>query len=317
MKPQPPLPIQAASARIWPLEEDAHGPADLRPEVQAAWGRPFRRVNHFIELALVGARSCLAGVAQAVPRECDILLATEQGNVADVARITEALVGRDEPPMPLDFINVPNNMAGFYLAQGLDLEGRNLTLSHRSFAFEAALDLAHFAAAVSPPPGPLALVGGVDACAFPLADHRQRMGLPARTPLPEGSSWLYTGGDPHQALAQCDWVRFSPDRAACLEHLRRMELPPDTLLARGYGLDQSALDEIGDLLSLVSQYEYHAEAPYHDTHCAWAVASFVTRAPARRLLHINTDPKGRYATVSVSLQEGHRTVRSPGSGTGS
>jgi hypothetical protein len=290
--------IYGAAARVWPVEES---PPDLKPEIQALWGKRFRRVNHFIELALIGAKSCLARSREALTRDCDIYLATEQGNVADVAKITETLFKRLESPMPLEFLNVPNNMAGFYLAQGLGVHSSNLTVAHRAFPFETALDIAMFNIAASRKTDPRALVGGVEECAYPLAQHRLRMGLAAHTPLAEGSSWLYIGGNARQAPARCEWVKFFPDRNCLLADLQSLSLPSSTYLAGGYGMDETSLNDLASAAGIDKRYDCRDVAPYHDTHCAYTVASFIVDHQGHLLVHVNRDARDRYAAVCISM----------------
>jgi len=292
-----PLYIYGAAAHVWPVEE---GPPELKAQIDAAWGKRFRRVNHFIELALIGAKSCLSSPRKPLPLDCDIYLATEQGNVADVAKITESLFKRLESPMPLEFLNVPNNMAGFYLAQGLGLHSSNLTIAHRAFPFETALDIAMFNITISRKTDPRALVGGVEECAYPLNLHRMRMGLAAGTPLAEGSSWLYIGSARETALARCEWVKLFHDRNSLLAFLQSQDLPSSTFLSIGYGMSESQLNEFASILGLGNHYDCRAIAPYHDTYSAYAIASFIADKRGQTLVHVNRDPQDRYAAVRIS-----------------
>jgi hypothetical protein len=290
--------IYGTAAHVWPVKESQ---PDLSAQIQAAWGKRFRRVNHFIELAMVGAKSCLAQLQEPLASDCDVYVATEQGNVASVASIIEALFKHQESPMPLEFLNVPNNMAGFYIAQGLGLHSSNLTIAHRAFPFETALDIAMFNIATSYKTNARALVGGVEECAYPLAQHRQRMGIPADTLLAEGSSWLYMGNESQYALATCEWVKFFPDYNALQTYLQNNHLPPSTYLAGGYGVDKLALDNLANKLGIDNRYDCQANAPYHDTYCAYVIASFISAHQGQNLLFINRDKHDRYVAVRISI----------------
>ena len=294
--------LYSAAAHLWRAEET--GPPDLKPLLHTAWGRRFRRVNHFIELALIGVKSCVDRSPIPVRSDCDLYLATEHGNVADVAKITAALFQRRELPMPLEFINVPNNMAGFYVAQELALHSANLTIAHRAFAFETALDLALFNLTTSRNPDPCALVGSVEACAYPLAQHRQRLRLAAGTPLTEGSSWLYMGGDATGARARCHWVTFFPDEASLLSFLKREAFTSATYLAGSGHLEGAQLDKLSADLGLHHRYGDHSLDTSHETHCAATLTSFITDHPGASLLHINRERQGRYAVVYLSTING-------------
>jgi hypothetical protein len=288
--------IFGAAAHAWPVSE---GPPDIKRQLQTAWNKRFRRVNHFIELALIGAKSCLDSSRLPIQNDCAIYLASEQGNVADVARITETLFKRLESPMPLEFLNVTNNMAGFYLAQALGLRSSNLTIAHRTFPFETALDIAMFDIAIARKADQRALVGGVEECAYPLEQHRRRMGLAADTPLAEGSSWLYIGGDAQGALARCAWVKFFPDRSSLLTYLEDQCLPSSTYLAGGYGMDASRLEGLASALSIENRYNCRDVVPYHDSHCAYTIAAFIAEHSGACLVHVNRDAQDRYAAVRI------------------
>lgn len=294
-----PVYIYSAAAQTWNATED--GPPDLRNAVKDAWGKRFRRVNHFIELSLVGVKACLTPLSEAPPTHCEVYLATEQGNVADVVHITEGLYKQHEAPMPLEFLNVPNNMAGFYLAHGLGLRSANLTLAHRHFPFETALDLALFNLTVSQQTDACALVGGVDECAYPLVQHRQRLGLASDAPLAESSSWLYLGKSPKNALARCDWVQFFSEHSALLSFLQKLDLPVSTLLAGGFGMNTGSLDAVAKSSNINNRYEY--DTAYHDSYCATVIAGFVNDQQGQCLLYINRDASERYVVICVNRLE--------------
>ena len=296
--------IYGTAANVWPVKDS---PPDLSAQIQAAWGKRFRRVNHFIELAMVGAKSCLTQLKEPLPSDCDVYLATEQGNVSDVASITEALFKHQDSPMPLEFLNVPNNMAGFYVAQGLGLHSSNQTIAHRAFPFETALDIAMFNITTSHKTNAHALVGGVEECAYPLTQHRQRMGIPVDTSLAEGSSWLYMGTESQNALATCEWVKFFSEYNELQAYLQKDALPPTTYLAGGYGVDNLKLDHLANELGINNHYNCQATAPYHDAYSAYVIASFISAHQGKNLLFINRDKNNRYVAVRISVLDREST----------
>ena len=236
--------------------------------------------------------------------------------------------------MPLEFLNVPNNMAGFYVAQGLGLQSANLTIAHRAFPFETALDIAIFRLASSGKKNSRALVGGVEECAYPLDQHRQRMQLAMDTPLAEGSSWLYLGNtemdneelgieglgneaqsneklddeaqgneepaNKQHALARCEWVKFFPEHDALLAFLQGLGLPSSTFLAGGYGLEEEQLNALATTLGIVNRYNGRSATPYHDTQCAYVIASFISEQQGQCLVYVNRDARDCYAGVCIS-----------------
>lgn len=200
--------------------------AALAPQFALLGRKPPRRSSRFDQLTLLGALRAMARHPHNLPEDSALYLATGQGNVADTAELLEGLYRRHEAPMPIAFINVSSNLAGFQTAAALGLRGPNLTVSRRDFAFGAALELALADARG----GRLrhGLVGGVDACCWPLDDHRARLQVDANTPLGEGSHWLLvdqTASRPHAVIED---ARSLPDRTAALAHVR--SLPADTCL---------------------------------------------------------------------------------------
>ena len=201
-------------------------PAALAPKFAQLGRKPPRRSSRFDQLTLLGALQIMARHPQHLPEDSALYLATGQGNVADTAALLEGLYRRHEAPMPIAFINVSSNLAGFQTAAALGLRGPNLTVSRRDFAFGAALELALSDARG----GRLrqGLIGGVDACCWPLDAHRARLQGDADTPLGEGSHWLLvdqTATSPHAVIED---ARSLPDRTAALDHVR--SLPADTCL---------------------------------------------------------------------------------------
>lgn len=146
----------------------------------------FRRIDRFIELALLGSGRCAKG--RALAADCGLYLGSGLGPMADNIACQEQLIRDRELPMPFDFINTLGNSAGYYVAKNLGLSGQNLFISRPGANFEAVLE----AALVDMESGALrqALVGVVEEATEPLAEHRRRQGLPADAAVAEGSHWL-------------------------------------------------------------------------------------------------------------------------------
>lgn len=218
------LPVTAAytlSLRAGDVAED------LAERVSSATGgQRFRRINRFIQLALIGAHECrnADGTDWAISQP--IVIATGQGNIADTTQMLESVVGRGQPPMPFQFINLAGNMAGFYLAQSLGGEAANTTVSQLDFPAEAALQIAveeyrrHGSA----------LLGAVDELAWPLDAHRRRLGAAPGQAIGEGSHWLRLGpGRPLGWLEPPVYCRDAAEAQGCLERLEpdRVVYTPD------------------------------------------------------------------------------------------
>lgn len=186
--------ITAAGAIQRPPPDD---PDDLRPLMRSAGVTGVRRVNRYIQLALIGARRCAAQLVDPLPANCPVYVASEQGNVAGAVDLVQGIMLRGEPPRPFTFINVSSNMAGFYIAAQLGLTGHNMTVSRRYGHLGAMLELA----ALDPAAPRQWLLGTVAECVWPLLAHRICLGLAADAPLVESSYWFAVDNDASQPRA--------------------------------------------------------------------------------------------------------------------
>ena len=146
----------------------------------------FRRIDRFIQLALLGSAECVRG--KLIAPDCALYICSGLGPVGNNIIVQEAIVGARVLPTPFHFVNTLGSSAGYYVARNLALTGQSLFISRRGDSFNAGLgcvaaDLA--SGAVSQ-----ALLGIVEECTLPLSEHRARQELPADAPVAEGSHWL-------------------------------------------------------------------------------------------------------------------------------
>lgn len=173
------------SQHFHPLREGESLPG-LDEALKPLCREPFRRIDRFIQLALLGSARCVAG--QALQTDCGLYIGSGLGPMSNNIASLEQLVRGRELPKPFNFINTLGSSAGFYVARNLGLTGQNVFVSRRQASFEALLSaaLADLESGVLPQ----ALVGVVEEVTLPLADQRERQGLTPDLPLAEGSHWL-------------------------------------------------------------------------------------------------------------------------------
>lgn len=170
---------------------DGEALPDLAPALKQVCRERPRRVDRFIELALLGSGRCVAG--RTLKPDCGLYLGSGFGPMGTNVAVQEQLFRDRECPKPFDFMNLLGASAGFHVAKNLGLKGPNLFISRRGASLEAA-----FAAAqVDMRLGIVsqALLGVVEEVTLPLAQHRQRLGLPADAPTAESSLWLLLEND--------------------------------------------------------------------------------------------------------------------------
>jgi len=280
------LGILGAAAVGWPAQPE---PRPVRDLLKQVCPRAPRRVNRYIELALLGAWQCAAG--RALQTDCALWLGSGRGYAGDTANLLESVLIRGEAPMPVEFINVSGNAAGFYVAQLLGLSGRNSTIAAGPASFEAALVLAAAGVAAR---GGQALVGGVDECAYPLAHHRVRLGLGEEAVVGEGSSWLLLAAGQEECEARLRLHRPVDNPKAVFAG------DGETWLSVGSGIDAAARRELlADWRGGV--FDTSAESGAYDSNAGFTLARFVASKPGRRLVHVSAESAGRYRLIEVEV----------------
>jgi Beta-ketoacyl synthase, N-terminal domain len=223
--------IVAASHYLQPIDVDARLPS-LEPELRELCREPFRRIDRFIQLALLGSARCIAG--QMLRPECAIYLGSGLGPIGNNIVTQQQLIRDREIPKPFNFINTLGSSAGFYVAKNLGLSGQNLFISRRHASLEAVLNLA--VADLQRGAVEQVLVGVVEEVTLPLAIHRQRQELPANQMLAEGSHWLLLRSD-QQTARQLQLHRF--DELSTLENFLGASWMQGDCLCCASGMERS------------------------------------------------------------------------------
>lgn len=278
-----PLPIVAVSSFARPAPEQ---PDSLRELVKAVCPHVPRRINRLIELGLMGAHRCVTG--RPLPEDTAIYMAFTSGCIADSAALVQE-VARGQPPMPVTFINVSSNMAGFYIAASLGLHSGNQVVSSNDFAWESALELAMLGTDC----GRGLLLGAVEECAWPLAEHRERLGLAPGAAILETSQWLLADRAAAAPIAMLYWIRRFGDDAALKEFLRQPSWPKTTQIRVSDAQTASATERLG--------LEVQREIP--DGHTGAPAALSCTRfieARGGSLLHLNRGRSGQWCALHLT-----------------
>ncbi len=153
-----------------------HTLVDLKPLIKQYCGRSFRRIDRFIELALLGAGQCTQQIS--LSADTRLMLCSDQGAISNPINTLHQLFDQHTAPMPFSFINTLGNSACFYIAQHLGLKSGALCVSRGQQSFEAGLQLAELELTAIHTQARM-LIGAVDECPPPAAEQRQRLGLAA------------------------------------------------------------------------------------------------------------------------------------------
>lgn len=259
--------IAAASRHVAQLGEK---PDDLRARLQAL-GVNVRRINRFIELALLGAVQCRNDHGTAMAADAALYLAAETPMLSDCVKALRATLAEQRPPTPFEFMNISGNMAGFYIAQQLGMSGPQLAVSRRGNGLVAVLEILQ----PQHPRHRRALLGCVEEGVWPLAEQRERLELPADAALYESSHWFYVDDAcaAPRALVEAprryaDWAKVRtvleqlPEGAQLAVH-PRVDMTA-LALPSGLAVHQTALPSQGAVAEAL--YRYIAA----DTRAPWA-----------------------------------------------
>jgi hypothetical protein len=282
------------------------GPAEvsvLKEELRRHTDVYFRRVSKFVLLALIGANACMAG--RQPDRDTAVYLTTENGNLADTDTVLSQLYRRHALPLPFNFINTMANTASFYIAQGLGLFGRNLSISSQNLSFERGLELLK----TDMDMGYVrrALIGLVDQAAsssFHFEDSPDGDG--ALVNQIDRSCWLYVTSEKEGAIGDVAGIRSfksQDDALAWLENITEA-LAPDTAIAFGAAVGRVEKDLWSARIQAAwsrpaAVFNYIKNFGSLNVTTACGVARFLKTSDAPALLHINRNFNDQYVILHI------------------
>lgn len=265
---------------------------DLAEELHTLTGKIYRRTDHFIQLAILGAHKA-AGTRE-LPAQTAIYLTSGQGNISVFTRICEQRRQHNLLPKPVDFINLLSNSAGFYVASHLALDGKNLFVTHHHFPAQMALLAAQNDLRLGRQK--MVLLGGVDEW-IPRQDlARKLLGVSPSTQLGEGSNWLLLNSEEKNALATVEvhpQLLSSSLLAALLSYA-----PRNTSLIFSHRFDREAVSGFMRRYPQCRLFSPEEDSGYYETHPLFTLSSFL-RQEKGRLIHIDTDGN-QYMIVTLA-----------------
>ncbi|HIE06440.1 MAG TPA: hypothetical protein EYP64_00185 [Desulfarculaceae bacterium] len=267
-------------------------PPDLKVVLRTLSGKVYRRIDRFIQLAIIGAHKAVASYE--LDPETALYLTSGQGDIPVFARVRQQRYFQKMMSKPVDFVNLASNTAGFYVASHLGLNGTNLFLSHHDFPVQMALLLAqsdldlHKQSAI--------LLGGVDGWFADQELARKILGVNETTQLGEGSNWMLLKRDLEGAVASLTVEPELLDFSALKERIARAE--PDVRLAFSSSLPVTVIDEIMGLRADCRRFNYEDLCAYYETLPIFALNLFLRRESGE-LLHIDSDGE-RYMIMRIA-----------------
>jgi hypothetical protein len=158
----------------------------LEARVRPVRREHFRRIDRFIELALLGSGECVAGTSLAP--DCGLYISSGIGPIGSNIIVQDAVALDAKLPMPFNFVNTLGSSAGYYVGKNLQLTGESVFVSRRGGSFGAALACA--AADLTSGVVSQMLIGAIEECPLPVQRFRELVELPDSAVAAEGSHWL-------------------------------------------------------------------------------------------------------------------------------
>ncbi len=260
-------------------------PPDLKTELKTLSGKSYRRIDRFIQLALIGAHKAVAGYK--LEPDTALYLISGQGDIPVFERVRRQRYFQKMMSKPVDFVNLASNTAGFYVSSHLGIDGANLFLAHHHFPVQMALLLAQSDLELKKQSA--ILLGGVDEWLENQELAKKLLGVSGSARLGEGSNWLLLKGESAGALAslQVDCRQFN------LVQIKAEigKLEPGTCLAFSRHLPARVVAEMMALRKDLRRFDYELDSAYYETLPLYVLNKFFVSG-CEKLIHIDSDGTG-------------------------
>ena len=265
---------------------------DLARELKTACGKVYRRTDHFIQLAIIGAHKAVNGYE--LPNQTAIYITSGQGNISVFGRVCKQSRLRKLLPRPVDFINLQSNTAGFYVAAHLGLNGKNLFLSHHHFPVQMAMLAAQNDVQLGKQKA--VLIGGVDEWITKQELAGRLLGVDKTTALGEGSNWMLIGAEAENEIGTFE---MSP-KALDKEQLHRLlsSAAAGTYLAFSKHFSDGEATKTMNMHTECRRYHYENSCGYYETLPLYVLNRFLLQKKGR-LIHIDVNEE-RYMVMNVN-----------------
>jgi hypothetical protein len=270
---------------------------NLKPLLAAVCEQRVRRIDRFIQLALLGVGRC--NKQQRIGEDVSIYIGSGTGAVGNNVVVQKQLQ-QGQLPKPFNFVNTLGSSTGYYVANSLGLPTftQNQFVSRRHYTLQALLALVETDMQLGL--CKQALVGVVEECALPLAEHRRRQGIEAIRPVAEGSHWFLLspaddmkGNDSENLGAELAISRFNT-AAALLDTLVASWQEGDCYAA-GSGIEANFSQQL--IAKIPAAIALDIKLPFHDSPDAALLAAFTCS-------DIFIGNKGRLQLISGSDENG-------------
>ncbi len=264
---------------------------DLARELKSLSGKVYRRTDHFIQLAIIGAHKAVNGYE--LPDQTAIYITSGQGNISVFDRVCEQSRLWKLLPRPVDFINLQSNSAGFYVAAHLGLNGKNLFLSHHHFPVQMTMLAAQNDVQLGKQKA--VLIGGVDEWIPKQELAGKLLGVDKTTALGEGSNWMLISAEAEDAVGTFEMEPKFLDKTQLHRLLSAAET--ETYLAFSRHFPESEATKITNMHTECKRYCYENSCGYYETLPLYVLNRFLSKKKGR-LIHVDVNEE-RYMVMNV------------------
>lgn len=167
----------------------------------------YRRIDRFVQLALMGAAECAR--KHTLATDCGLYLSSGVGPIGSNVLVQDAIHRDSRMPMPFSFVNTLGSSACYHVVKELDITGEAVMVARGSASFTTALTCAY--ADLANGVVSQVLVGAVEECVLPGNRHRSLLRLDAETAIAEGTHWMLLERDDRDGERVNDALLDSPD----------------------------------------------------------------------------------------------------------
>lgn len=167
----------------------------------------YRRIDRFVQLALMGAAECARN--HTLARDCGLYLSSGVGPISSNVLVQDAIHRDARMPMPFSFVNTLGSSACYHVVKELDIVGEAVMVARGSASFSTALTCAY--ADLASGVVSQVLVGAVEECVLPVDRHRSLLRLSPETAVAEGTHWLLLERDDREGSVVNDTLLDNPE----------------------------------------------------------------------------------------------------------
>jgi hypothetical protein len=275
---------------------------NLKQEVKDSCGKHVRRVDRFIQLALIGSHRC--ALEFDLPKNTGLYLSSGDGPKTNIHNSLEQIYQHQQPLMPLNFINMVSNSASYYIAHSLGIQGANIFNSDDHFSIQNSLLLAELD--LSTGTTDCALAGTIDEAAAPFDIQRKLLDADSDAPIGEGSYWLLLSKKPENAIGKLLCNQQSNNLNEICETIATLtSKDASAVICIEQSLNDSEQAELKSCIGQARQWQFQNEIAKHRCESAYAITEFFKKDDIKEslLIHISKDDIGNYALTIAEKSE--------------